>query len=48
MEIIEKLQEKYWFYVWDYRTGQVRWMCAWDTKQEDVDSLLAALREALN
>jgi len=46
-EIIEALQEKYWFYVWDHRTGQVRWMCAWDTKPEDVDGLLQALRAAL-
>jgi len=46
--IIEALQQKYRFYVWDYRTGQVRWMCAWDTKPEDVQGLLAALSEALN
>jgi threonine aldolase len=46
-EIIEVLQEKYWFYVWDYRIGQVRWMCAWDTKPEDVQGLLDALRSAL-
>lgn len=46
-EIIEALQEKYWFYVWDYRIGQVRWMCAWDTKPEDVQGLLDALRSAL-
>jgi threonine aldolase len=48
MEIIEEIQKKYRFYVWDYRTGQVRWMCAWDTKPEDVEGLLATLREALN
>ncbi|NBQ92876.1 MAG: low specificity L-threonine aldolase [Micrococcales bacterium] len=48
MDLIEKLQQKYRFYVWDYRTGQVRWMCAWDTKEEDVQGLLSALREALN
>jgi len=47
MEIIEELQKKYWFYVWDHRTGQVRWMCAWDTKPEDVEGLLNALTEAL-
>ena len=47
-DVIEKLQEKYRFYVWDYRTGQVRWMCAWDTKPEDVQGLLSALTEALN
>jgi threonine aldolase len=46
-EIIEALQEKYWFYIWDHRSGQVRWMCAWDTKPEDVEGLLQALREAL-
>jgi threonine aldolase len=46
-EIIEVLQEKYWFYVWDYRIGQVRWMCAWDTKPEDVEGLLEELRTAL-
>ncbi len=46
-EIIESLQEQYWFYVWDHRIGQVRWMCAWDTKPEDVQGLLDALRSAL-
>ena len=46
-EIIEELQKKYWFYVWDHRTGQVRWMCAWDTKPEDVDGLLTALSDAV-
>jgi threonine aldolase len=47
-EIIEKLQEQYWFYVWDYRIGQVRWMCSWDTTADDVQGLLKALDEALN
>jgi len=47
-DVIEKLQKQYRFYLWDHRTGQVRWMCAWDTKPEDVQGLLSALREALN
>jgi len=47
MELIAELQKKYRFYVWDHRIGQVRWMCAWDTKPEDVEGLLSALREAL-
>jgi len=46
-EIIETLQEEYWFYLWDHRIGQVRWMCAWDTRPEDVQGLLDALRSAL-
>ncbi|NBW73489.1 MAG: low specificity L-threonine aldolase [Microbacteriaceae bacterium] len=47
MDVIEALQKQYRFYVWDYRTGQVRWMCAWDTREEDVQGLLSALREVL-
>ena len=46
-EIITELQKNYRFYIWDHSTGQVRWMCAWDTTQEDVDGLLAALQGAL-
>ena len=42
-EIIETLQEQYWFYLWDHRIGQVRWMCSWDTTQEGIDALLAAI-----
>ena len=47
MELIPELQKDYWFYVWDHNIGQVRWMCAWDTRQEDVDGLLKALAKAL-
>ncbi|NBU31646.1 MAG: threonine aldolase [Actinobacteria bacterium] len=45
--VIEKLQQKYRFYVWDQALGQVRWMCAWDNQIEDVEGLLAELRSAL-
>jgi threonine aldolase len=42
-EITMALQQKYRFYVWNQQTGQVRWMCSWDTTEEDVQGLLAAL-----
>ena len=43
----ERLQEAFAFYVWDERTGEVRWMCSWDTAPEDVDAFAAAIaREA--
>lgn len=45
--ISKKLQEQYRFYVWNQATGQVRWMCSWDTTEEDVSGILAALRSAL-
>lgn len=44
----EKLLESYRFYVWNQATGQVRWMCAWDTTEADVDGLLAALKAVLS
>jgi threonine aldolase len=36
--VTARLQEEWPFYVWDERTGEVRWMCAWDTTPEDVDA----------
>ena len=46
-KVTAKLQKQFRFYVWNQATGQVRWMCAWDTTSEDVEGLLAALRAAL-
>lgn len=46
-KLTKKLQSKYRFYVWNQATGQVRWMCAWDTRPEDVDGLLDSLTDAL-
>jgi threonine aldolase len=41
------LQERWRFYVWDENTGEVRWMCSWDTTDEDVDEFAADVRKAL-
>ena len=41
------LQEQFPFYVWDETTGEVRWMCSWDTTEEDVDTFAAAVSAAL-
>jgi threonine aldolase len=46
-EVTLKIQKDYRFYVWDQSTGQVRWMCAWDTTKEDVSGILESLRAAL-
>ena len=46
--LTERLQADYRFYVWNQETGQVRWMCAWDTTVEDVDGLLGKLAENLS
>jgi threonine aldolase len=47
-DVTNKLLEDYRFYVWNQATGQVRWMCAWDTQESDVDGLLAALSAAVS
>jgi threonine aldolase len=47
-DVTNKLLEDYRFYVWNQATGQVRWMCAWDTEESDVDGLLAALSAAVS
>jgi threonine aldolase len=35
-EIIPVLQEAFFFYVWNEAAGEVRWMCSYDTTEEDV------------
>ena len=35
------------FYVWDEDRDVVRWLCSWDTTEEDVDGLLEAVRTTL-
>jgi threonine aldolase len=46
-ELVAPLQEQFGFYTWDERTGEVRWMCSWDTAETDVDELLDAVRGAV-
>jgi threonine aldolase len=41
----ERLRERFYFYTWDERTGEVRWMCSWDTTEADVDAFAAAVAE---
>ena len=44
---IEKLQEAYFFYVWDEATSEVRWMCSFDTTEEDIEGFASRLRSLL-
>ena len=45
--VADKLRERFRFYDWDPATGEVRWMCAFDTTEADVDAFAAALRAEL-
>lgn len=46
-DVTERLQKRYRFYFWDEAAGDVRWMCSFDTTEEDVDGMLTALREEM-
>ena len=43
----DRIRERVRFYDWDRSRGEVRWMTAWDTTEEDVDGFVAAVREEL-
>jgi threonine aldolase len=47
-EVSERLQKRYRFYFWNEAAGDVRWMCSFDTTEEDVDGFLTALREEMD
>ncbi len=40
---IDKLLEKYFFYTWDEDKNEVRWMCSWNTTEQQVDDFAAAI-----
>jgi len=44
---IEPLQAEHFFYVWDEAAGEVRWMTAFDTTEEDVRVFAEAIRRAV-
>lgn len=46
-EVTPRLQARFPFYVWDEATGEVRWMCSFDTTSQDITGFAAALREEL-
>jgi threonine aldolase len=46
-EIIPVLQEAFFFYVWNEATGEVRWMCSYDTTEEDVLNFASLLNKVM-
>ena len=47
-EFIPILQEAFFFYVWNEATGEVRWMCSYDTTEEDVINFSSLIRKVMN
>jgi len=44
-EHLDPIRQRFYFYVWNEETCEVRWMTAFDTTEKDVDGFVAALRE---
>ena len=42
--IIPALQDEFFFYVWDEELSEVRWMCSFNTTEEDIESFASLLR----
>ncbi|WP_150307564.1 threonine aldolase family protein [Planctomonas psychrotolerans] len=45
--VADRLRESFRFYDWDPARREVRWMCAFDTTEADIDRFVAAVRAEL-
>ena len=45
--VADKLRESFRFYDWNEAAREVRWMCSFDTSEEDIDDFVAAIRNEL-
>src|SRR5215468_7027644 len=47
-EAIAKIQDRYFFYVWNEEESVVRWMCSFDTTEEDVREFAQYVTQVMN
>ncbi|PFG34057.1 threonine aldolase family protein [Sanguibacter antarcticus] len=47
VDAANRLRQQFAFYDWDAARGEVRWMCSFDTTDEDVDAFVSAIVEEL-
>jgi len=45
--VADRLRKRFRFYDWDASRSEVRWMCAWDTTEGDVDAFVAGIHAEL-
>lgn len=46
--IISAIQDKYFFYIWDEATSEVRWMTSFDTTSGDIEDFSAFLASKMS
>ena len=42
-EALRKLQDKYFFYMWNEEINEARFVTSWDTTEEDIDDMIRTL-----
>ncbi len=47
-EAIAQIKKRYFFYVWDESESMVRWMCSWDTTEEDIEEFAGFVGKTIN
>ncbi len=46
-DAIRRIQERYFFYVWNEEKSVVRWMCSFDTTEEDIRNFASFVRQTV-
>ncbi len=44
VKVIPRLQNHYYFHIWNHDTNEVRLMCSWDTTKEDIEAFIKLLQ----
>ncbi|MGC3992569.1 MAG: low specificity L-threonine aldolase [Propionicimonas sp.] len=45
--VADAVRQRFFFYDWDASVNEVRWMCSFDTTEDDVDTFAGLVREAV-
>jgi threonine aldolase len=46
-DVAENLSKEYFFYPWDEKKSEYRWMTSWDTTEEDIENFVRLLKTLL-
>ncbi|MDR0712752.1 MAG: low specificity L-threonine aldolase [Bacteroidales bacterium] len=46
-EVIGDLQKQSYFFIWDEACNEVRWVCSWDTTENDIDCFVELLKQSM-
>jgi len=46
-DVANELRKSFFFYDWDETVSEVRWMCSWDTTDEDISTFSALLEKLM-